>query len=158
MPSTLLANVRRNAAAICEFDRLRSADGTRDRRMLVELAQARRATAKYHDVDRAMDDDYVDINVVVPGQGSHYLKFAALLDGTFDPTEPEILVYAPQGNRMKLVAVEYAVPVAASAAPPEGFSGDADHWHEQDGLWLLHAWIWLGNPDGIFADANPKIP
>jgi len=43
---------------------------------------------------------------------------------------------------------------------PEGFTGDDDHWQRNDtfGLWTLHAWIWYRNPDGVFADFNPRVP
>ena len=123
-----------------------------------ELAGARAATAKYHDVDRAIADGYVDIGLNVPGQGMHFLK-ESLLDGVFDAEKPELLLYVERGNRLELVGVEYAVPTSLSESAPAGFSGDADSWHvEEDfGLWVLHAWIWLGNPDGIFANTNPNV-
>jgi hypothetical protein len=124
-----------------------------------ELARARAATARYHDVNRAIADGYVDISLNVPGQGMHYLN-ASLVDGTFDPEQPELLQYVQRGNKLKLVGVEYVVPLELSASAPAGFSGDADQWHvvAEAGLWALHTWIWLGNPDGIFADTNSKVP
>lgn len=124
-----------------------------------ELGAVRAATAKYQDVSRAIADGYVDINVVLPGQGRHFLNESRLTDGVFDATQPELLLYAPRGNRVKLVGVEYAVPLTASASAPSGFTGDADQWHVESGfgIWALHAWVWLGNPTGIFADANPNV-
>jgi hypothetical protein len=124
-----------------------------------ELAGARRATARYHNLSQALADGYVDINVVVAGQGRHYLN-SNLLDANFDPESPELLVYAADKNgRLRLVAVEYAVPLALSANPPEGFTGDQDLWDTNVGfgLWTLHAWLWLNNPNGIFADVNPRV-
>ena len=126
-----------------------------------ELAQARAATARYHDIAQAIADGYVNIDVFVPGQGFHYLN-PSLLDGAFEPDKPELLVYAatPQEDRLRLVAVEYAVPVSLSAAAPEGFSGEADVWdrNEEFGLWTLHTWAWLKNPNGMFAEVNPRVP
>lgn len=127
-----------------------------------EIARARRATARYHDLSRAIADGYVDINVFFPNMGFHYLK-PSILDAQFDPERPELLVYAQDlyEGRMRLVAVEYAVPINLSPnAPPEGFTGNADEWHrnEQFGLWTLHAWIWFRNPDGMFAEFNPRVP
>ena len=126
-----------------------------------QLAQARAATAKYHDISQALADGYVDIDVFVPSMGFHYLK-PALLDESFSPNKPELLVYAvhPAKNRLRLVAVEYAVPIALSPDPPEGFAGDQDVWdrNEEFGLWTLHAWVWLENPNGMFADLNPRVP
>ena len=123
-----------------------------------ELARARAATARYHDLEAALADGYVDIDVVMPLMGHHYLRNANL-DATFQADAPEILVYAPHDGRMRLVALEYAVPLALAANPPEGFSGSADRWdrNEQFQLWTLHAWVWYENPDGVFAPMNPRV-
>ena len=125
-----------------------------------EIGAARQGTARYHDIAAAIEDGYVDIDVFIPNMGFHYLK-PELLDATFEPDRPELLVYAVGPNgRLRLVAVEYAVPLPLSADAPEGFTGDADHWHaaEEFGLWTLHAWVWLKNPDGIFAELNSRVP
>jgi len=123
-----------------------------------ELAQVRRASTRYHDFDAAIADGYVDINVVVPNMGRHFMK-PSLVDGTFDPEHPEILVYqtAPNG-RLVLGAVEYAIPDTFSE--PAGFTGNADRWDPNPvfHLWLLHAWVWQENPDGLFNPTNPKVP
>ncbi len=151
-----------------------------------ELAAARRATAKYHDVNVAVADGYLPVSPHIPGMGAHYVNFA-LLDAVFDIERPEILLYSmAEGNRPKLVAVEYvAASPVPSPVPPDGFTGDSDEWdvheascHYPDGseelqpdpslcpppafwhpdLWALHAWVWRGNPDGIFAPSNPNVP
>ena len=127
-----------------------------------QLAMARRGTAKYHDIAQAEADGYVNINVYESGEGLHYVNFA-LVDGTFDPEHPEVLLYAPvpHENRMELVAVEYVVPLSLSSGAPAGFTGDADVWRENSeglGLWELNAWIWLHNSEGIFAFHNPRVP
>jgi hypothetical protein len=126
-----------------------------------ELAQVRAATARYHDISQAIEDGYVDIDVFAPGQGFHYLK-PAILDAQFQLDKPELLVYAVDAsrNRLRLVCIEYAVPVSLSATPPEGFTGDADEWHlnEDFGLWTLHCWVWLENPNGMFAEFSPRVP
>src|SRR5687768_8257173 len=48
-----------------------------------EIARARMATARYHNISRAIADGYVDIDVVIPNMGFHYLR-PAILDETFD--------------------------------------------------------------------------
>jgi hypothetical protein len=124
-----------------------------------ELAAARAATARYQDLENALADGYVDIDVVYQNMGHHYLK-SSLLDDTFQPDQPELLVYAPGPNgRMRLVAVEYAVPLDVAPSAPAGFSGDADAWdrNETFQLWTLHAWIWLNNPAGTFASHNQRV-
>jgi hypothetical protein len=122
------------------------------------LAAARAATARFHRLDAALAAGYVDIDVYMPGMGHHYLN-PTLLDSVFDPANPELLVFADAPGGRRLVAVEYAVPLALSAAAPAGFHGDADVWdrNETFGLWTLHAWVWLDNPDGVFAAHNPRL-
>jgi hypothetical protein len=46
-----------------------------------------------------------------------------------------------------------------TATAPEGFTGSSDEWdHNTDfGLWLLHAWVWKNNPDGVFNPTNPRV-
>jgi hypothetical protein len=127
---------------------------------VTELARARSATARYQDVLTALKDGYVDIGVVLPNMGRHFLK-ESLLDATFEAERPELLVYREDlGGRMKLVAVEYAVPLALTATAPDGFPGGADVWFpdERFQLWTLHAWVWRENPEGVFHSTNKQVP
>ena len=127
---------------------------------ILQLDQVRDATAKYLDVDEAVKAGYVDIALFVPNMGWHYMK-ESLVDGKFEPTKPELLVYAddPCGGKRKLVAVEYAVPLAASKRAPIGFFGFADEWdaNQTFQLWTLHAWVHEFNPNGVFAPLNPRV-
>ncbi len=54
--------------------------------------------------------------------------------------------------------MEYIVPggFVDPDNPPELFG---EHFHENTalGVWVLHAWIWKANPDGVFADFNPEV-
>jgi hypothetical protein len=123
----------------------------------MELQQARAATAKYRNIDNAIRDGYVDIAVDVEHMGHHYMN-TSLVDGTFDIRHPEILVYNRDENgKQVLVAVEYAVPLTDPM--PEGFTGSQDVWNDTSGfpLWLLHAWVWAYNPDGVFNWTNESV-
>jgi len=128
---------------------------------VLQLDQVRNATARFLDVDEAVEAGYVDIALFVPNMGWHYMK-ESLVDEKFDATQPELLVYAddPCGGKRKLVAVEYAVPLALSKKAPLGFFGRADEWdaNQQFQLWTLHAWVFEFNPDGVFAAFNPRVP
>lgn len=124
-----------------------------------ELRQAMNATDKYQDIQIAYADGYADINVVMQNMGYHYMK-SELTDSVFDYTKPEILVYNKKADSsFQLVAIEYAVPLDKSVNAPEGFTGDDDVWTHSDdfGLWLLHAWVYTYNPDGIFTSMNPDV-
>lgn len=125
-----------------------------------QLAQARAATARYHDVRSAIADGYKNTGIIIANMGTHFLK-DSLLDGRFDAGHPELLVYSPdQNGGLRLVAVEYAVPLALSATAPEGFRGDADEWFADQNflLWTLHSWVWKENPDGVFNPTNKQVP
>ncbi len=124
-----------------------------------ELALARKATARYHDFARADADGYEFLHCA-PGEGLEYLN-ASLLDCTFDIEHPEALHYIQDGNRLRLVGVEYVIPIACTATPPEGFTGDDDEWEfmaEGLPIWAMRAALWLPNPEGMFAEHNPRIP
>ncbi|HTF30466.1 MAG TPA: hypothetical protein VK625_16550 [Flavitalea sp.] len=126
---------------------------------LAELLQVRAASEKYRDFKKAVEDGYEDISVVTPNMGHHYMK-KDIVDSTFDLSKPEILVYNKNHDgEFDLVAVEYAVPLEMSATAPEGFTGTDDVWDRNTGfnLWLLHAWVWHYNPDGVFNPTNPLV-
>ena len=121
----------------------------------------RDATARFIDVEKAEAAGYHDIGLFVPNMGWHYMK-DALVDGKFDPTKPELLVYAddPCGGKRKLVAVEYAVPLSESKRAPLGFVGRADEWdaNQQFQLWTLHAWLFEFNEDGVSRRSIRECP
>ncbi|MDE3184246.1 MAG: hypothetical protein KGM16_12585 [Bacteroidota bacterium] len=122
-----------------------------------ELQQARAATARYRDLKNAIKDGYTNINVDVPNMGHHFMK-SSLVDGVFDIRHPEILVYnGIETGHPELVAVEYAVPLTDPM--PEGFTGSTDVWNGTSGfpLWLVHAWVWKYNPDGVFNWTNQAV-
>src|SRR5262245_22526352 len=77
-----------------------------------QLARVRAATAIYHDVDAAIADGYVNVGVN-PGEGEtvEFVNFG-LIDCTLDALHPEALRYAVSGNGLRLVAVEYSIPMA----------------------------------------------
>ena len=138
-----------------------SAPVTVNSALSAELANARAATAKYHTVEAAEADGYISINFCEPGEGCHWLN-PSYVDGTFDVEHPEILLYAPGENGLRLVAVEYVVPISLlPGGAPEGFTGDEDHWRDDTegaGLWELTVWLWLNNPNGMFEQHNPRVP
>ncbi len=104
-------------------------------------------------------DGYVDGNLYTSGEGYHYIN-PLLIDGHFDPEQPEVLLYAarPGEDGLKLVAVEYVSPDTFPV--PEGFTGDDDVWESEPPfpIWVLNAWIWLDNPNGTFTFLNPRVP
>jgi len=125
---------------------------------MAELQQAKIASASYNNIENAFADGYEDIHVIVPHMGYHFMKMENV-DANFEINKPEILVYSPNpaSGHMQLVAVEYAIP--NTEPQPEGFTGSDDVWDNNAGfgLWLLHAWVWEYNPDGVFSPMNPNV-
>ena len=126
-----------------------------------QLAEVRAATAKYHDSEIAVIDGYVPVGGCValpsgPAMGIHYVNFQKVLDGTVNVKDPEVLVYIPEADgSLRLVAVEYMIPQAMVTELPELYGR---HFHPGPmETWTLHAWVWRNNPDGMFADFNPKL-
>lgn len=138
------------------------------------IAAVRRATARYQRVDRALADGYGAVvqsgcveHPVAPetfgAMGDHYINLDLLFDGgALDPTAPEVVLYEPQKNgRLRLVAVEYIVPVAEedwdNPGPAPELLGQTFHLSRPAGGWALHAWVWKHNPAGLFEDWNPNV-
>ena len=138
-----------------------SSGATSNPATIVQLESVRNATARFLDLQTAIDAGYVDISVFYPNMGHHYLK-PELLDDTFELEKPEILVYAddPCSGGRRLVAVEYAVPVDLVRDAPYGFAGTDDTWtvNARFQLWTLHAWLFEYNPAGVFAAYNVRVP
>ena len=146
-----------------------------------ELAQVRRATARFHDLDAALAAGYelgwvngggmwiingCVANVLNPAAGAmgyHYFNRDLMADLTVDRLEPEVLVYAPgPDGEQRLAAVEWVVrgatsnPIGVSTAP--SVLGMPMHiLNPAVGFYLMHAWIWQPNPAGMFMDWNPDV-
>jgi hypothetical protein len=145
-----------------------------------ELAEVRRATAKYHRLDAALDAGYelgwvngAGVRIVggcvshatKGAMGYHYFNARLMADNAVDPLKPEVLVYAstPDGGR-RLVAVEWVVRSAQSNPPgvstaPSVLGMDMHILVPPPGpaFYLAHAWVWANNPAGIFEDWNPEV-
>ena len=131
-----------------------------------DLAEARRGTASFHKVEKAEAAGYVSTlgslgcfeNPGVGGMGLHYLR-PDLLDGEVTAGEPEALVYEMRADgTLKLAGHEYLVPseLVDPSDPPELF-GHRFHPHPVLPFWIMHAWVWQPNPDGMLADWNPRV-
>jgi len=92
--------------------------------------------------------------------GYHYIN-THLLDTTVEVLHPEAMVYAPDAKgSIQLGAVEYMVPAAgwdAENTRPPQVLGQSFHLDERLGMYVLHAWVWMNNPAGIFEDWNPDV-
>src|SRR5689334_14644382 len=62
-----------------------------------QLKSARQATGAYNSIAAAENAGYVNINLLIPHMGNHYVNFD-LVDNTFEADKPEALVYADLGT------------------------------------------------------------
>lgn len=128
------------------------------------LAQLRRVTARYHNLDAAIADGFILLHgcEVRPGEGAVgilYVHLGRYLDGVIDPSLPDGLLYAPSSNgKPKLTGVELAIPqnMWPSAEPPQ-FLGVPFQAEDEFNAFGLHIWVWSHNPDGMFAQAHPGV-
>ena len=151
-----------------------AATGVTKPSVLTDLARVRKATAKYHDVNVALADGFINTHACVAspdgGMGIHFIHPARLMDPAENILEPEILLYAETAKGMKLLGVEYFYGIGApdtpipNPAPPapvlfgRAFDGPMDaHEPGQPPHYDLHAWVWMANPSGIFAPFNPNV-
>ncbi len=128
-----------------------------------ELAAARAATARYHNIDKAQADGFVQVSpcVALPtgaAMGFHYAEFSRI-DFTLDASVPETLLYVPnERGQLKLVGLEYIVPFTGSNAPPTLFGQTFEGpFFSPFPHYELHVWAWKSNRSGTFTDWNPAV-
>ena len=142
-----------------------------------ELAQVRRATARFHDLDAARAAGYelgwvngsgariltgCISNPTAGAMGYHYFNAELMADLTTDLLHPEALVYAPRHGKLELAAVEWIVRGQNSnppgvSSPPSVLGMPMHILVPAVGFYLMHAWVWKHNPAGIMADWNPDV-
>ena len=134
--------------------------------------EVRQATQQFIDVNNAGPAGYGPAFGCVSGpdhgaMGIHYVNGALVGDGEIDVAHPEALIYEPEGDKRRLVGVEYIVDAATwlknhNNAPPvlEGqdfqFVGAPNRFN-LDSFFELHVWAWRENPQGAFVDWNNNV-
>lgn len=96
--------------------------------------------------------------------GVHFLNLG-LVGQPLDTLRPQVLIYEPVRDSLRLVAAEWFVPVAASAERPSLFGhpfdgpmdGHAPIMPPELRHWDLHVWLWKDNPAGLFTPTNPQL-
>ncbi len=144
------------------------------------VERARAGTSRYRDRAAAIVNGYRALGPDFPAMGEHWINPGLVLEGRLNPSQPQILLYATVGGRPELMGVAYAIPVAAGESTPNfPMAGRVWHFHSgtvddesflpdpsgaghgDDGglrVAVLHAWIWLENPAGIFEPDNWALP
>jgi hypothetical protein len=134
-----------------------------------ELVKLKAALEKYQDPVAAVHDGYFStlgcVEYASGGMGVHFLN-PALIGPEPDPMKPILLLYEPDGERLRLVAVEWLIPLATGIKThPKLFGRPFDgpmEGHEPLlplGLhhYDLHAWLFKPNSLGLFSPVNPDV-
>ncbi len=132
----------------------------------------RRSTWRYRRVAAAEADGYAQFLTCTqePGvgaMGTHWVNGALVEDALLDPRHPEVMVYeTKRDGTLRLVAVEYVVFRelwdAEHTRPPKLFGQrlhlvEAPNRYGLPDFYALHVWAWKWNPNGVFADWNPRV-
>jgi hypothetical protein len=151
-----------------------------------QAALADEAIKTYPTVADAEAGGWRRITPYVPCIAAHYIKNSALTN-PFDPSEPEILLYAGTEPDSEIVGLSY---LQLNDGEPEGFAGGNDPWHvhetlcigaggvlgdtgtsdedcearggrtvELGNLWMTHMWNVPGwdSPWGLFSSEHPNL-
>ena len=152
----------------------------RQPRLPANVIATRAALEKYQDPIAAVRDGYFSTLGCVDypkggmgegrmaykpgGMGVHFLN-PALIGPKLDSLKPQVLIYEPVGNRLRLVAAEWFVPTAVSKEAPMIFGTKLDGPMEGHAPvlpvelhhWDLHVWLWKDNPNGLMHPTNSTI-
>ena len=129
------------------------------------IAQIRAATARFHDPSVAWNDAGYSTTLGLPcfdlpgtgGMGLHYINTSLI--GGRDPLQPAAMVYEVRSDgSLQLGAVEWIIGDASGTNRPAPLLGHDWTYVSSLQVWVLHAWIWQPNPDGMFANYNPAVP
>jgi hypothetical protein len=136
------------------------------------VQDVRAATRQFLNVNNARGAGYAPAFGCVSGpdhgaMGIHYVNGALVGDGKIDIEHPEALIYEPDGNKRRLVGVEYIVDAATwlknnNNNPPQRdgqnfqFVAAPNRFHLAD-FFELHVWAWRDNPQGAFVDWNNQV-
>ena len=145
-----------------------------------DLTAVRSALKKYEDPYLAVHDGYFStLGCVVighpggaghvpyrpGGMGVHFINLG-LLGPVPDPGKPQVLIYEPAGDKLRLIAAEWFAPLSTGVKERPQLWG-----HAFDGPMMghppltpmelthydLHVWLYKPNSLGTFSPTNPDV-
>lgn len=143
------------------------------------LDAAREGTRRYHSLDSAIADGYRRIGDDLPSMGEHWVHPGLVMSGRFEASRPSILIYARGDHGPLLAGVAWTRLLEPGQGYPD-FPAGPDAWHEHNGtvddetlplshamrtptssgtrVAILHAWVWIANPRGLWNADNWMLP
>lgn len=101
--------------------------------LAAELEEGRAVTERFPTVADAIEGGYFRVTGYVPGIAAHFMKFD-IVDGEFDISEPEMLLYDGTEEDASIVGLSYYISLDGNASPTQGFVGQNDSYHRHFGL------------------------
>lgn len=142
------------------------------------LERARVAAERFRELEEALTSGYRPIGPDFPGMGTHWLNTSLLMAGGTNPDRPPILTYLETPAGPVFTGVAYGQIHLPGRMP--GSVPFAGRWHDHAGsvdeenlslglgagmagqdeprLSMLHLWVGVSNPDGVFAQNNWALP
>ncbi|AZO00039.1 hypothetical protein EJ066_24540 [Mesorhizobium sp. M9A.F.Ca.ET.002.03.1.2] len=145
-----------------------------------DIDALRKSLDKYQDYTAAIRDLYLStVGCVhytgekIPGamdypkgaMGIHFVNVPSV-GQKLDPMRPNVLIYEPTKEGLRLVAVEWLVPLTPDTKEPpkllgQTFQGPMEGHYplipKEFVHYDLHAWLFKENPNGMFSPTNPTV-
>jgi hypothetical protein len=144
-----------------------------------DIEKLRQALSKYEDYQAAVRDLYLStvgcvhyngekmeghMDYPKGAMGIHFVNLT-VTGPEPDPMRPNVLMYEPTKDGLKLIGAEWLVPVAAAKKRPslfgQPFQGPMEgHYpliHKEFIHYDLHVWVYKDNPLGMFSPTNPDV-
>lgn len=120
-----------------------------------ELALARKTAMDLPTVADAKKAGYVLVTGYLPGIAAHFIKYD-LIDGTFEITEPEMILYDGKDDDAHVVGLSYYLWHPGDNKPTQGFTGDNDHGHRHIGLCSSPTGVIIGDSTTTVEDCEAR--
>jgi hypothetical protein len=109
-----------------------------------ELRRAQQVAARFPTAADALAAGYRKITNYYPGIAAHYIH-EDYVDGEFELTRPEMLLYDGDGRRAGMVGLSYLLQKEGDEEPTAGFTGPNDHYHRHVGLCFRNGVVVAGS-------------
>jgi hypothetical protein len=144
------------------------------------LATARVAVRRYGSLDSAIVAGYRQLGGDLPSLGEHWIHPGVVMSGGIDPSRPSVLIYIRTPSGPVLAGAAWT-KVLGPGEPYPSLPAGANAWHEHNGsvaeetlpmmhhhggmssaeptrVAILHAWLGIENPSGVWVADNWALP
>ena len=143
------------------------------------LAKARIAVRRFASLDSAVVAGYRQLGGDLPSLGEHWVHPGLVMSGGIDASRPSVLIYIRTASGPVLAGAAWT-KVLGAGEPYPSLPAGAGAWHEHNGsvaeetlpmmhhhgamsaeptrVAILHAWLGIENPSGVWVADNWALP